>query len=92
MPDRFTAGVFIPLAVGLVAFGESYEGMLPVRSLTSESGEREWWELNEEGTILRGQHTDSALRLGDAVRVRVERVDAPRGRVDLVRELARGGS
>jgi len=57
-----------------------------------EDGRREWWELNEEGTILRGQHTDSALRLGDAVRVRVERVDAPRGRVDLVRELPRGGS
>ena len=79
-------------AGAFVAFGDSYEGMLPVRSLTSESGEREWWELNEDGTILRGQHTDSVLRLGDAVRVRVERVDAPRGRVDLVRELAGAAS
>ena len=44
----------------------------------------DWWELNEEGTILRGDAAGSAMRLGDPVRVRVERVDAPRGRVDLV--------
>jgi ribonuclease R len=62
--------------------------MLPVRTLTAETGEREWWELNEEGTILHGQHTGEALRLGDPVRVRVERVEAARGRVDLVREPA----
>jgi ribonuclease R len=71
-----------------VAFGGPYEGMLPVRTLTAETGEREWWELNEEGTILHGQHTGEALRLGDPVRVRVERVEAARGRVDLVREPA----
>src|SRR5207302_845112 len=59
-------------AGAFVAFGGPYEGMLPVRALTTESGEREWWELNEEGTILRGAHTGAALRLGDAIRVRVE--------------------
>jgi ribonuclease R len=74
-------------AGAFVAFGGAYEGMLPVRALTTESGERDWWELNEEGTILHGQNTGAALRLGDAVRVRVERVEAARGRVDLVREL-----
>ncbi len=73
-------------AGAFVAFGVSYEGMLPVRLLTGEAGEREWWELNEEGTILHGRHTGATLRLGDTVRVRVERVDARRGRVDLVRE------
>ena len=73
-------------AGAFVAFDESYEGMLPVRSLTTESGEREWWELNEQGTILSGQQTGAALRLGDGIRVCVERVDARRGRVDLVRE------
>jgi ribonuclease R len=45
---------------------------------------REWWELNEEGTILRGERTGAALRLGDPVEVRVARVDAIRGRVDLL--------
>ncbi len=45
---------------------------------------REWWELNEQGTILRGERTGAALRLGDAVDVRVARVDTIRGRVDLI--------
>ena len=47
-------------------------------------GGREWWELNEQGTILRGERTGATLRLGDPIEVRVERVDAIRGRVDLV--------
>jgi ribonuclease R len=47
------------------------------------TGEREWWELNEEGTILRGERTGAALRLGDRLKVTVGRVDAIRGRVDL---------
>ena len=44
---------------------------------------REWWELNEEGTILRGERTGATLRLGDPVKVRVARIEAVRGRVDL---------
>jgi ribonuclease R len=44
----------------------------------------DWWELNEQGTMLVGANTGGALRLGDAVRVQVAQVDAPRGRVDLV--------
>jgi ribonuclease R len=47
------------------------------------SGERDWWELNEEGTILRGERSGATLRLGEPVHVRVERIDALRGRVDL---------
>jgi ribonuclease R len=50
-------------------------------------GEREWWELNEQGTILQGERTGATLRLGDAVEVRVGRVDSIRGRVDLVPAL-----
>jgi ribonuclease R len=44
---------------------------------------REWWELNEHGTMLRGERTGATLRLGDEIEVRVARVDAIRGRVDL---------
>ena len=75
------AGVF-------VAFGEGYEGMLAVRRLRGERGGRasEWWELNEERTILEGTRAGGAIRLGDPIRVRVEKIDAVRGRVDL--ELA----
>jgi ribonuclease R len=61
-----------------------YEGMLAVRNMNTPSGERDWWEINEQGTILRGERTGTTLRLGDAVVVRVARVDASRGRVDLL--------
>jgi ribonuclease R len=50
-------------------------------------GEREWWELNEQGTILQSERTGATFRLGDAVDVRVARVDSIRGRVDLVPAL-----
>jgi ribonuclease R len=65
-------------AGAFIAFGDGYEGMLPVRRLRGD-----WWELNEEETMLVGSQSGMALRLGDLVVVQVERVDAPRGRVDL---------
>jgi ribonuclease R len=61
-----------------------YEGLLPVRELRLADGERDWWEINEEGTILRGERTGMTLRLGDEVLVEVTRLDTLRGRVDLV--------
>jgi ribonuclease R len=64
-------------AGAFVAFGR-YEGMLPVRRLRGD-----WWELNELETMLVGAQSGNALRLGDPLIVQVERVDAPRGRVDL---------
>jgi ribonuclease R len=68
-----SAGVF-------VAFGErgAFEGMLPMRRLGGD-----WWELNEQETMLVGSRSGRTLRLGDPVRVQVGRIDAPRGRVDL---------
>ncbi len=61
-----------------------YRGMLPVRRMRGAGGEREWWELNEQGTILHGESPGSTLRLGDQIEVRVARVDVARGRVDLI--------
>jgi ribonuclease R len=60
-----------------------YEGMLPVRRMSGPEG-REWWEINEQGTILHGERSGATLRLGDPIDVRVARVDTIRGRVDLV--------
>ena len=59
--------------------------MLPVRMLRvpARDGGREWWELNEQGTILQGERTGAAMRLGEEIEVRVARVDSIRGRVDL---------
>jgi ribonuclease R len=61
-----------------------YEGMLPVRMMHAPGGERDWWEINEQGTILHGERTGTTLRLGDSITVRVARVETPRGRVDLL--------
>ena len=55
----------------------------PVTRERSSAREREWWELNEQGTILQGERTGATLRLGDPLEVRVARVDSIRGRVDL---------
>jgi ribonuclease R len=66
-------------AGAFLSFGEGFEGFLPVRRMRGD-----WWELNEEGTALLGERNGGVLRLGDPLRVRVGRVDAPRGRVDLL--------
>ena len=65
-------------AGAFIAFGEGYEGMLPVRRLRGD-----WWELNEFETMLIGADSGRKLRIGDPVTVQVRTVDAPRGRVDL---------
>jgi ribonuclease R len=69
------AGAFVAFGGEL---GDVYEGFLPARRLR---GER--FDLNETETALVGRRTGRALRLGDPVDVTVERVEAPRGRVDL---------
>jgi ribonuclease R len=65
-------------AGAFVAFGAGYEGLLPVRRLRGD-----WWEVNEMGTILSAERSGATIRIGDPVRVRVERVEVARGRVDL---------
>ncbi len=65
-------------AGAFVAFGDGYEGMVAVRRLRGD-----WWELNEEGTVLQGQRGGGTIRLGDPIRVRVRGIEAVRGRVDL---------
>jgi ribonuclease R len=68
-------------AGAFVAFGSrgEFEGLLPVRLLRGD-----WWELNEQGTMLVGTRGGAVIRLGDPLRVRVGGIDAPRGRVDLL--------
>jgi len=85
-PDAIFDGEVVGLvsAGAFVAFGaeQEFEGMLPVRRMRGD-----WWELGDEGTMLLGARSGRAIRLGDPVRVRVARVDAPRGRVDLLPDL-----
>jgi ribonuclease R len=82
-PQREFDGEVIGLieAGAFVAFGEgpaAYEGMLPVRRMRGD-----WYELNEPGTVLFGAESGRAIRLGDPIRVVVDRVDTARGRVSL---------
>jgi ribonuclease R len=69
------AGVFVRFGGEL---GDVYEGFAPARRLR---GER--FELNETQTAMVGTKTGRAVQLGDPISVRVEKVEAPRGRVDL---------
>jgi ribonuclease R len=81
--ERVFAGEVVGLigSGAFVAFGprQLFEGMLPVRRMRGD-----WWELSEEATMLVGAHTGQTIRLGDPVEVRVDGIDAVRGRVDLV--------
>ena len=65
-------------AGAFVAFGDGFEGLLPVRRLRGD-----WWELDPLEVMLRGGQSGKAIRLGDPATVQVVRVDAPRGRADL---------
>lgn len=79
-----SAGAFIAFGLPGDGAGRVFEGMLPVRSLRGEGGARDWWERNEEGTILHAERSRATLRLGEEIEVRVARVDASQGRVDLL--------
>ncbi|HYI98246.1 MAG TPA: RNB domain-containing ribonuclease [Thermoleophilaceae bacterium] len=61
-----------------IRFGdEGFEGFLPVRRMDG------WWNPDELESQLVDSSSGRSIRLGDPVRVQVERVEAARGRVDL---------
>jgi ribonuclease R len=70
------AGAFVRFGGELA---DVYEGLLPVRLMR---GDR--FDLNETETALVGRRSGREIRLGDPLSVRVDGVEAPRGRVDLV--------
>jgi ribonuclease R len=70
------AGAFVSFAGEL---GDVYEGFLPARRIR---GER--FDLNATETALVGRRSGREVRLGDPAAIRVDAVDAARGRVDLV--------
>jgi ribonuclease R len=58
--------------------GDVYEGFLPARAMRGE-----YFKLDQTETALIGRSSGNRVRLGDPVSVKVSRVEAPRGRVDL---------
>jgi ribonuclease R len=86
--DETFEGEVVGLVGGgaFVRFGEEgFEGFLPARTMRGE-----WWDLNEQGTALVGERSGKTVKLGDPVDVAVRRVEAPRGRVDLVPAMIDG--
>jgi ribonuclease R len=71
------AGAFVRFGGALA---DVYEGFLPARRI----GGRERYELDRTETMLVGARGGAAIRIGDSATVSVDRVDAPRGRVDLL--------
>ena len=56
-----------------------YEGFFPARRMPDER-----FDINDVETALVGGRTGSRVGIGDAIEIRVESVDSPRGRVDLL--------
>ena len=61
-----------------VRFGAVFEGYVPARKLPGD-----YYELNPLATALVGRRSGFAYRLGDPIRVRVDRIEKPGGRVSL---------
>ena len=71
------AGAFVRFGGALA---DVYEGFLPARRI----GGRERYELDATETMLVGARGGEVIRIGNPVTVGVDRVEAPRGRVDLL--------
>jgi ribonuclease R len=66
-----------------VRFDAVFEGYVPARKLPGD-----YFELNPLATALVGRRHGFAYRLGDPIRVRVDRIERPSGRVSLEPALA----
>ena len=71
-----SAGAFVRFSGELA---DVYEGFFPARRMP---GER--YEINDVETALVGLRSGNRVGIGDAISVRVDSVEAPRGRVDLI--------
>jgi ribonuclease R len=71
------AGAFVRFGGALA---DVYEGFLPARRI----GGRERYELDASETMLVGSRGGGAIRIGDPMTITVDRIEAPRGRVDLL--------
>ena len=77
--DPFEGEITGAISSGLfVRFGEVFEGYLPARRLPGD-----YFELNDLGTALVGRRGGRTYRLGDQIRVLVEKIDKAEGRVEL---------
>jgi ribonuclease R len=67
------------IASGLfIRFGDVFEGYLPARRLTGD-----FFELNDLGTAMAGRRGGGTYRLGDPIKVLVEKLEKAEGKVEL---------
>ncbi len=87
--ERGAGTVFAGEVAGVISAGafirfrgehaDIYEGFFPARRMP---GER--FEINDVESALIGMRTGARIGIGDAIEIKVESVEAPRGRVDLI--------
>jgi ribonuclease R len=82
LPGEITGAIGSGL---FVRFDGVFEGYLPVRRLADD-----YYELDPLGVALIGRRNGRRYRLGDAIDVRVERIERVQGKVELA--PAGGGS
>jgi len=76
--EPFTGEIIGLIGAGIfVRFGEVFEGFLPARRLPGG-----WYEPTVLGTALVGRR-GGTFRLGDAIDIRVERIERSEGKVEL---------
>jgi ribonuclease R len=76
---EFDGEIVGAIASGIfVRFDAVFEGYVPARKLPGD-----YFELNPLATALVGRRHGFAYRLGDPIRVRVDRIERPSGRVSL---------
>src|SRR3954462_10004006 len=77
--DPFEGEIVGMIASGLfVRFGDVFEGYLPVRRLAGD-----YFELNDLGTAMSGRRGGGTYRLGDPIKVLVEKIEKAEGKVEL---------
>jgi ribonuclease R len=77
--DPFDGEITGMIGSGLfIRFGEVFEGYVPARRLGGD-----YFELNDLGTAMVGRRGGGTYRLGDSIRVLVEKIEKPEGKVEL---------
>jgi ribonuclease R len=77
--DPFEGEIVGIIPSGLfIRFGDVFEGYLPARRLAGD-----YFELNELGTAMAGRRGGGTYRLGDPIRVLVEKIEKAEGKVEL---------
>ena len=66
-------GVFVQLDTYLA------EGLVRYEDLMDD-----WWDVDSKAGVIKGERSGTVMRIGDAVRVRIMRVDVPRRELDIV--------